>query len=85
MPYWDHGDWGNGWLMGLLGLISMVVLWGGLIAVVVLLLRRFTPPARGGGDRVGDNNSALRILDERFAHGEIDEEEYQRRRDSLRR
>ncbi|PXY19023.1 SHOCT domain-containing protein [Prauserella muralis] len=86
MPYWDwgHGYAGGGWLGGLLMLISMVLLWGGVITVVVLLLRRFATPAQGGGHR-DTPPDAQRILDERFARGEIDEDEYQRRSAALRR
>jgi putative membrane protein len=44
---------------------------------IVLLLRQ--PPS--GDSRGGD--SARRILDERFARGEIDQDEYRRRRATL--
>ncbi|PRX45935.1 putative membrane protein [Prauserella shujinwangii] len=81
MPYWDHGYWNGGWLGGLLMVIMMIVFWGGLITITVLLLRRFTHP--GGGQR--PSGDAQRILDERFARGEIDQEEYERRRAVLRR
>lgn len=79
-----YGDWGwGGWLaMGLM----MVVFWGLLIALVVVLLRgtgsvhRHDWPAPSAGA----TDSAQRILDERFARGEIDAEEYRTRRDLLR-
>jgi len=56
----------------------MVLFWGGLALLVVWLVRRrdrsaVTPPAE-----------PVRMLDERFARGEIDEADYQRRRDLLR-
>jgi putative membrane protein len=39
-----------------------------------------------GGSRKGADadSSARRILDERYARGEIDDEEYRRRRDAMR-
>lgn len=79
VPYWDHDYWGASWLWGLFMLISMILFWGGVITVVVLLLRRF------GRSPVRHDDSATRILDERFARGEIDEQEYERRRTVLRR
>jgi putative membrane protein len=67
---------GMGW-SGIFFAIAMVVLfWGGLAAVVVLLIRHF-----GAGAAAG----ARRILDERFARGEIDAEEYAERRAKLGR
>ena len=71
-----------------------VVIWIGMglglllflavIYLIVQLLRR----SRGDDDRRGGrydspSNDALRILDERFAKGDITEEEYQRRRSML--
>lgn len=80
MMYWDHGSWGAGdWLaMSLM----MVVFWGAVIALVVWLVRsarsdqrteRPAPPAP----------SADEVLAERFARGEIDDEEFTRRRELL--
>jgi len=77
MHYWH--DWQDGgWLGGSLMLISMLLLLAGFVTVAVILLRRFgrTPEAP---------NEALRILDERFARGEIDREEYEQRRDAIQR
>jgi len=74
--HWDDG-WGWGvWLM-MMGF--MVVFWGLIAWVVVTLVReqsrtRHPPQSR----------SAQEILAERFARGEIDEDEYARRRDALR-
>ncbi len=80
---WHNGGWGWGaWLaMGLM----MVVFWGSIVALVIVLLRSSghhhdNPPQ--GVPRPSDD--ALRILDERFARGEIDADEYTRRRDLLR-
>jgi putative membrane protein len=64
---WFGGMWWM-WLGGLL-------FWGSLIAFGVWAVRRFTD--RGGG------GNARRILDERFARGDIDAEEYQSRLQAL--
>jgi len=77
-PMWG-GGW-SGWFFGPLMMIAMIAL---AVVVVVLLVRWLggtgatpgiapPPPARG--------KTPVEILKERFARGEIDEEEYARRR-----
>ena len=70
------GPWG--WGMGV-GSILFVA----LIVIGILLVAR--PPSRGewGGEGGRDDDTGRRILDERFARGEIDEDEYERRRRTL--
>ena len=73
---WTAGPW----------LVMMLIFWGGLAALVVWLVRSLLardrlpttpaqppPPPRGADD----------LLAERFARGEIDEEEFARRRKVL--
>jgi len=57
--------------------LSMVVFWGGLATVIVLVLRRTAASPR--------EEMSAPILAERFARGEIDEAEYERRRQVLHR
>ena len=80
MDRWNDG-WGAGqWLaMGLM----MLVFWAAVAAVIIALFRR-TGPTR---DQSAEppHRDAERILSERFARGDIDEEEFVRRRDALRR
>jgi putative membrane protein len=83
MHHWnDHmdGSWGWGW-------IPMVVMMGVLVIlaawIVVTLLRRDHHPASAGPGPMPPPDPARRILDERFARGEIDDEEYTRRRRML--
>ena len=64
--------WGNGWF----GLVFMVLFWALLVAGVVWLIRGLA----SGGDR----DQARRILDERFASGEISAQEYEERRGVLK-
>jgi putative membrane protein len=66
---------GNGW-----GWVVVVLLVLLVIAVTVLLVRHFGDSGRGAGRRGAED-----LLDERFARGEIDEDEYRKRRDALRR
>jgi putative membrane protein len=51
-----------------------------IIGYVALRLAQSRPPT-GAGPESG--SAARRILDERYARGEIDEEEYRHRRDML--
>jgi putative membrane protein len=52
-----------------------------VLGVIVWAIARFTSAPRGGGEHRGP--TPREILDERFARGEIDEEEYRRRRAAL--
>lgn len=75
---WD-GGWGvGGWLAMT---FMMLLVWGVPIALVVWLVV-FT--SRRGGERHPTvTPSAEQILAERYARGEIDEEELARRREAL--
>ena len=77
----NYGNGGGiGWVGWFAMVVMMVVFWGAIAWVVVTLIR-------SGGAHSRPEPMAtdpMRILDERFARGEIDEAEYQRRRDLLR-
>jgi putative membrane protein len=81
MMRYGYDGGGMGWGGWLAMVMMMVVFWGAIAWVVVTLIRhggsRDTPPASGGPD-------PLRILEERFARGEIDEDDYRHRRETLR-
>lgn len=74
MMMWYDGGWGwGGWI---LMTVAMAVLWALLITVVVLVVRYLATP-RGPGSherRIADD-----VLAERYARGEIDDDEYRRR------
>ena len=76
---WD-GSWGvGGWLaMSLM----MLVFWGVPIALVVWLIRGSFRPRQADGTTL--RSSAEQVLAERYARGEIDEEEFTRRGEVLR-
>lgn len=65
--------WGGGF--GIFGGLMMLVFWGVIIALIVLAVKGFSD-SRGGSSR----KDAIDTLRERFAAGEIDEEEYNRRK-----
>ncbi|HLC02930.1 MAG TPA: SHOCT domain-containing protein [Anaerolineales bacterium] len=77
--------WGDGYSWGwmIFGGVMMILFWGGLIALAVVVIRGFTGvgfrSSGGGGSGLGDN-SALEILKERYARGEISKSEYEEMR-----
>lgn len=71
-----HMMWGSGF--GMVGGVMMLLFWGGIIVLIALAVRGFS-----GGSNTGTALSADDILRERFARGEIDEEEYERRKAKL--
>ena len=74
MMYWTNHDLsGWGWVAMML---SMVVFWGLLITLAVVLVRGLN---RTAGPADAPRPSPERLLAERFARGEIDEDEYRRR------
>jgi putative membrane protein len=74
MMFWTgHDPTGWGWVAMTVG---MAVLWGLLITLAVVLVRGLNRPA---GPADGPRSSPERLLAERFARGEIDEDEYRRR------
>ena len=73
--YQDGVGWG-GWIVMT---IAMVAFWG-LVVLAGFSLFRAQRPRKSTGDR----RDPMQILDERFARGEIDEDEYHARRSVLR-
>jgi putative membrane protein len=81
MMYWTDSelrftDW---LLMGL----SMVVFWVGLIALAVLVVRQLAIRGQWGRPGPAKGVDPLQLLGERLARGDIDPEEYLRRRELL--
>lgn len=79
---WDGNGWGIGAWVAMA--VLMLIFWGGVITVVVLLVRP-THPGEGPTAQRPPHHDAERILTERFARGEIDEQEFTTRRTALRR
>ena len=78
------GGMGGGWVMMVLGVLLFILVVGAVAAGVVYLVRRFSKITdSGSAAQSGDSGSARRMLDERYARGEIEEEEYEERRRNL--
>lgn len=79
---WWHGDW-NGWAWLAMS-ASMLVFWALVIWGLITVVRSANRPGRTdpGTYPMKDPEQILR---ERFARGEIDEAEYEHRREVLRR
>ncbi|HEY4929914.1 MAG TPA: SHOCT domain-containing protein [Acidimicrobiales bacterium] len=87
MMHYGYGNSGDHWGLWILMIVAMVVFWGALAWIITTLVRhRGTPPVLTGPPPPASPppfSGARGILDERFARGEIDEEEYTRRRTLL--
>lgn len=82
--YYGHGGmWEHGWAGMILGPIMMVLVIAAIVAAVIMVVRWLSPGSRSSGGGSTDSDRALDILRERLARGEIDEEEYTRRRRAL--
>ena len=74
---WD-GSW-TGWL--LMGPVTMLLFFGAIAALIVVLVCWLGGQGSGGGSRSPDaEKTALDILRERFARGEIDKNEFEERK-----
>jgi putative membrane protein len=57
-------------------LFIVLLFWVAVIALIIWVIRRLSPAG-------GSSANALNILNERFARGEIDQTEYEKRKDAL--
>jgi putative membrane protein len=69
-------EWGFGPGVWILGVLGSAAFWAAIVLLVVLLVRR----PRGEGPA---RSSALDILEQRYARGEISRDEFIERRDVL--
>ena len=76
---WHNGYGGWGWGGWILTVVVMVVFFALLITAVVFAVRYVTGGSHRGQAGAGSARAAEDVLAERFARGEIDEEEFRRR------
>lgn len=74
---WNEAHHASGWMWLWMGAWSLLVI-AGIVALVVIGMRAVD---RGGAQRGPEE--PMDILERRFAAGELDVEEFERRRDTL--
>ena len=82
MMFW-YGDGMNGWGHAAMA-VSMVLFWGLVIAGVVVLVRYLGRDTQSPLSSPPHRHTPEQVLAERFARGDIDEDEYRRRCELLR-
>jgi len=75
--YYDHPMWGSGWGHMFMGWGMMAVFMIVLVLVLVFLIKGVA------GASTPASSSALDILNERYARGEIDTAEYNERKKTM--
>jgi putative membrane protein len=81
MMWWYPGGGGmSGWGWAAMS-VSMLLFWAVLVLGGIALYRALNRPT--GGPSAAQHPTAEQVLAERFARGEIDEEEYRRRLETL--
>ena len=77
---WMHGGWG--WWMPLM-MIPMLLFWGAVVFGIFWLIRGSGRGESASGETPVSKESAVEILERRFAEGAITAEDYQARREVL--
>jgi putative membrane protein len=89
---WRGYDWGggpgmmrHGYGMSGFGGIFMILFWVAVIVGVIFLIRWLVVSSRSGGQQgvTHGGDTALDILRKRYAHGEIDKQEFEDKRKDL--
>lgn len=81
-----YGDWGYGQMMGYggfgFGWIFTLIVWALIIWAIVAFVRAMS--GKGGSNWMHrDEDSAMKILKDRYAKGEITKEEFEQRKKDL--
>jgi putative membrane protein len=79
----NYDGYGMGWHA--MGWMGMVFFWLVLILLVLVAVKYLTGSRRSDAQSEGANSGALAILEQRYARGELDREEYLQMRDDLKK
>lgn len=81
---YGHQGWGHGgWAMMLGGVLMLGIVVLVILAIVALARGLLGGHRHGRGPRDASERRAIDVLDERYARGEIDHDEYEERRRRL--
>lgn len=77
--YWHYGwEWGFGHMA--FGGLMMLLFWGGIIVLIVLAVRWLGAGSHNQTTAAPHRKTPREILEERFARGEIDKDEFEERK-----
>lgn len=79
-PYYDHHMWDGGWHGMFFGPLFMVLFFVALVVAVVVVMRWLGGLPPHHSHHTPGGKTALDVLKERYARGEIDKEEFEERR-----
>ncbi len=77
---WLGGDMTGFWIMSLISGVIGLAITVGIVVLIVFGIRWFMRQERSAGPSTPKADDPLDILRRRYANGEIDDEEYERRR-----
>lgn len=81
-PYYGHAMWdGGGWMF--FGPLMMIIFIALIIGIVVLIVRWLGGAGHAAAPQPPSGKTPLDILNERFARGEIDKDDFEERRRTL--
>jgi putative membrane protein len=79
-PDYGHYGWDWGWGHMMFGSLMMILFWGGIILAIVFAVRWLGGATSHSAAPPTSRKSALDILQDRFARGEIDKDEFEERK-----